>query len=196
MHFDPSCARRSWLRIFFQLTAIVCVCATARAADPRPLGFGEALQLGEQRSARISAQEAAVGAVSEQVARAGELPDPKIRFGLDNVPVSNPDAFTLNRDFMTMRRIGYMQDMPNADKRRARGDRAQHEQAVEVANLAAQRVQLRQDTALAWLELYYAERGLQALEQLQSALQLEADTTSPAVAGGRMTPAAAMAARV
>src|SRR5215213_6375722 len=86
----------------------VCLLASmcAAAADTRPLAFSEALQIAEQRSARITAQQAAVDALSEQVGRAAELPDPKLRFGLDNVPVSNPDALSLTRDFMTMRRIG------------------------------------------------------------------------------------------
>jgi outer membrane protein, heavy metal efflux system len=54
---------------------------------------------------------------------------------------------------------------------------------------------VRQDTALAWLELHYAQRNLQALERLRQAFQTEAETTGPAVAAGRMTPAMAVAAR-
>jgi outer membrane protein, heavy metal efflux system len=195
MHFILSRARLWRLCTVFQVFALLAVCASARAADTRLLPFHEALQIGEQRSARISAQEAAVGAASEQALRAQELPDPKLRLGLDNVPVSNPDAFSLTHDFMTMRRIGYAQDVPNAEKRRARGDRARREQAVETASLAAQRAQVRQDTALAWLELHYAQRNLQALERLRQAFQTEAETTGPAVAAGRMTPAMAVAAR-
>jgi outer membrane protein TolC len=177
--------------------AVACLIASALAngAELRPLPLDEALQIGEQRSARLSAQAAAVGAVAEQVSRATELPDPKLRFGLDNLPVTGSDAFSPNRDFMTMRRIGYMQDMPNSEKREARGQRALREQAVESATLAAQRAQVHQDTALAWLEVYYAQRNIQTLEQLRAAFELEAQSTGPAVSAGRMTPASAVAAR-
>ncbi|HEX2831215.1 MAG TPA: TolC family protein [Burkholderiales bacterium] len=195
MQSVSTCARAPWRTLLLFIPTLAAACAFAQAADLWPLAFQEALQVAEQRSARLTAQEAAVGAVGEQVARARELPDPKLRLGLDNVPVSNPDAFSLTRDFMTMRRIGYMQDVPNADKRRARGERAEREQSVEAATLAAQRTQVRQDTALAWLELYYAERSLQAVTRLQEALRLEAETTGPAVAGGRMSPANAVGAR-
>ena len=58
------------------------------------LGFTKALQISEERSARITAQEAVVGAVTEQAARARDLPGPKRRFGIDNLPVSHPDAFS------------------------------------------------------------------------------------------------------
>jgi outer membrane protein TolC len=197
MYFVSVCSRIARSRSLAPLlVALVTPVSYAGAGDQRPLGFAEALQIAEQRSARIAAQEAAVGAAAEQTSRASELPDPKLRFGLDNVPVSSPDAFSLTRDFMTMRRIGYMQDVPNSQKRRARGERAEREQRVEVANLSAQRAQLRQDAAVAWLDAYYGERNLRALEQLSAAYKLEAETTSPTVAGGRMPPAQAMAARV
>ena len=36
---------------------------------------------------------------------AGQLPDPVLKFGVDNLPLSGPDRLSLSRDFMTMRRI-------------------------------------------------------------------------------------------
>ncbi|MGZ5225925.1 MAG: TolC family protein [Burkholderiales bacterium] len=177
-----------------QLTACLAGVQAVHAAET-PLQFNEALQIAEQHSARLVAQEAAVAAVGEQVTRAKELPDPKLRFGIENLPVSDPDAFSFTRDFMTMRRIGYMQEMPNAAKREARGERAAREQAVESANLAAQRAQVRQDVAVAWLELHYAQSSERALQQLVSAYAVDAESTGPAVSAGRMSPAAAVAAR-
>jgi outer membrane protein TolC len=189
-------ARRSRLRLMTTLMACLIASTFAAAADTRPLAFADALQIAEQRSARIDAQQAAVDAVSEQVGRAGELPDPKLRFGLDNVPVSNPDAFSLTRDFMTMRRVGVMQEMPNAAKRGARVERARHERFVEIASLEAQRAQVRQDIAVAWLDLYYAQQSERVLGDLEAAYKLEAETTAPAVSSGRMTTSAALGARV
>jgi outer membrane protein TolC len=188
-------ARRMPLRMAIQLFACLAATASAIAADPRSLQFDEALSIAEQRSARLTAQSAAVDAASEQVPRARELPDPKLRFGIDNLPVTDSEAFSLNRDFMTMRRIGYMQDVPNAQKRQARGERAQRERNVEAANLSAQRAQVRQDTAVAWFELYYAQQSLKVLEQLAAAYKLEAETTGPAVSAGRMHASAAVGAR-
>jgi outer membrane protein TolC len=192
-----SSARARFARLHPLVHLALCLSATSPAysAELRPLAFDEALRRSEQRSARLVAQEAAVGAASEQLSRATELPDPRLRVGLDNVPVSGPDAFSQTRDFMTMRRIGYAQEMPNADKREARGQRALREQAVEVATLAARRAQVRQDTALAWLEVYYAKLSLGVMESLHAAYRLEAESTGPAVSAGRMPPAMAVAAR-
>lgn len=179
-----------------QLTYLIFSAAvSAHAAAPLPLAFAEAIDIGEQRSARINAGYAAVSAATEQVPRAAQLPDPKLKLGIDNLPVSNPDAFSLTRDFMTMKRIGYAQDVPNPEKRQARGERAARERDVELTLLAAQRAQVRQDIALAWLELYYAQQTEKALARLAESYKLEADTAGPAVSAGRMQPSAVVAAR-
>ena len=185
---------RHW-RAACSLVLFVTAAAAAHAADPRPLGFNEALAIAEQRSTRLAAQFAAVSAATEQVERSTELPDPKLKFGVDNLPVSGPDAYSLTRDFMTMKRIGFMQEIPNSDKRKARGDRAAREQALENASLEAQRAALRQDIAVAWLELHYARRAHEALEQLVQQHRLESETIAGAISAGRVTPAGAVAQR-
>jgi len=183
------------LRALCNLILCLSAVSLAHAADPRPLGFDEALAIAEQRSTRLAAQSAAVSAATEQVARATELPDPRLKVGIDNMPVSGPDAYSLTQDFMTMKRIGFMQDVPNSDKRKTRSERAAREQTLESANLDAQRASLRQDAAVAWLELYFARRGQNVMEDLVRQYQLEAETVSAAVSGGRMSPAGAVAVR-
>jgi outer membrane protein TolC len=177
------------------LVLLATAVSQAGAADTRPLGLEEALSLGEQRSARLGAQSAALAAAAEQVSRSTELPDPKLRFGVDNLPVSGSDAYSLTRDFMTMRRIGYLQDLPNGEKRRARGDRAERERSVESAEFDAQRAAVRQDIAVAWLDLHYARRASELLDALVRHHELESNTVSAAVGGGKTTPAGALAIR-
>src|SRR5215471_1958473 len=75
-----------------------------------PLTLAEALRLAEKRALGISALDAASRASREMAVAAGQLPDPVLRAGIDNLPVNGPDAFSLERDFMTMRRIGVMQE--------------------------------------------------------------------------------------
>jgi outer membrane protein TolC len=167
----------------------------ARAASTEPLPFAEALKTGEKTSPRLAAQGAALAAATELVPRAGELPDPKLRVGVDNLPVNGADRFQYNSDFMTMRKIGVMQDFPNAEKRRLRGERAALERDVEAANLDAQRAGLRREIALAWLELYFAQQARAPLVELVGELQLQLDTVSAAVAAGRQNTADALALR-
>jgi len=167
----------------------------ARAVDTEPLPLAEALKIGEKISPRLAAQGAALAAATELVPRARELPDPKLRIGVDNLPVNGADRFRYDADFMTMRKIGLMQDFPNAEKRRLRGERAALERDVEAANLAAQRAALRREIALAWLELYFAQQARAPLVELVGELQLQLDTVSAAIAAGRQSTADALALR-
>src|SRR5206468_2398678 len=60
----------------------------AYAASTEPLPLAEALKIGEKISPRLAAQGAALAAATELVPRASELPDPKLRIGVDNLPVN------------------------------------------------------------------------------------------------------------
>src|SRR3989441_10875001 len=182
---------------------LVCFCflglaipsQLARAAGREPLPLAEALKIGEKLPPRLIASGAALAAARELVPRAGELPDPKLRIGVDNLPVNGADRFRYDADFMTMRKIGVMQDFPNGEKRRLREERAALEREVETANLGAQRAGLRREIALAWLELYFAQQARAPLVELVGELQLQLDTVSAAIASGRQTTADALALR-
>jgi len=158
-------------------------------ADAQSLSLDEAVRIGQAQSPRLAAQRAMGVSVAEQVERAGELPDPKVRFGVENLPVTGADRFRYDRDFMTMRSIGVMQDVPNAAKRAARGLRAQRVREVEGANLAAQSTVLRRDIALAWFDLYYAEQERTVYEKLVQQYRLQIEVVGTAVTRGRQTAA-------
>jgi outer membrane protein TolC len=166
--------------------------ALALAAVPalaQPLSLEDALRAGEAQSPRLAAQRHMITSVSEQIGRAGELPDPKLRLGIDNLPVTGPDRFRYDRDFMTMRQIGWAQEFPNGAKREARNLRAERMRDAEGANLSAQRAALYREIALAWLDVHYAERMRGAVERLARQFQLHTDTVSAAIARGRQSAA-------
>jgi hypothetical protein len=54
----------------------------------------------------MGAAQASVRASSEASVRAGQLPDLMLKAGIDNLPVTGQQKFTVGQDFMTMRRIG------------------------------------------------------------------------------------------
>ncbi|MGA8054583.1 MAG: TolC family protein [Burkholderiales bacterium] len=161
----------------------------AHAASGPPLTMEEAVAIAEGRSARLSAQSAAVQVAGQMAARAGELPDPKLKFGLENVPVSGTDAWSLSRDFMTMKRIGVMQELVNGDKRRARADRATSERGVEQAVLRLEQANVARETAMAWYEVLHATRALEVVAEVVNAVQLQQETVRAAIAGGRASAA-------
>jgi outer membrane protein TolC len=161
----------------------------AVSAFAQPLTLEEALKAGEMQSPRLAAQRAMLGSAAEQVGRAAELPDPKLRLGIENLPVSGPDRFRYDRDFMTMRSIGWVQEFPNGAKREARNLRAERMRDVESASLSAQRAALYRDIAMTWLEVHYSERMQAALERLARQFELHSETVSAAISRGRATAA-------
>lgn len=174
------------LQRMFACAALVLGVSSALA---QALSLDDALRSGEAQSPRLAAQRHMLGSASEQVGRAGELPDPKLRLGIENLPVSGPDRFRYDRDFMTMRQIGWVQEFPNGAKREARNLRAGRMRDVEGANLSAQRAALYRDIAMAWLEVHYAERVQGALERLARQFELHSETVSAAISRGRQTTA-------
>ena len=51
---------------------------------------------------------------------AGQLPDPTLQVGIDNLPVQGSERFSTTADSMTMKRIGIGQEWVSRDKRSAR----------------------------------------------------------------------------
>lgn len=152
------------------------------AAQAAPLTYSAALQrAGEAptlraRAAEIAAAQAAAGA-------AGRLPDPKLRFGLDNFPVSGPPAWRFGPESMTMATVAVMQDVPNGAKRRAERERAAADISAAESGQAVEARNVRLAAAVAWIDLYYAQRQLAALDEI--AAELGAGLSSPRSDVGR-----------
>ena len=160
------------------------------------LSLDDALRAGEAQAPRLAAQRFAVTAAGQQVGRAGELPDPRLKLGLENLPVTGPGRYRYDNDFMTQRSIGIAQEFPNTAKRIARNKRATRQLYVEEAGLVAQRAQAHRDIAAAWLDVYCAERARSVLRRLADQYKLQSDAAASALARGRQTAAEGYALRI
>ncbi|MDB5861744.1 MAG: transporter [Ramlibacter sp.] len=125
-----------------------------------PLTLDEALQLASQRSETAHSARAGVAGASEASRAAGQLPDPVLGVSLENLPVTGPDRFSSTRDSMTMKRIGISQEWVSAEKRSLRTAAATAAVAREAAVLAVASADTRLQTALAYIDAYYAAEAL------------------------------------
>jgi outer membrane protein TolC len=141
-----------------------------------PLTLQEALGLAVGRSQQLAANNASIAASRAMAAAAGELPDPVLKLGVENLPVNGPDRWSLSRDFMTMRRIGLSQELPSAQKRQLRSERFDREADRSFAERQTAIAGIEREAAIAWIEGYYAGQMRElVLRQLQEAkLQLQA----------------------
>ena len=126
---------------------------------------------------------------------AGRLPDPRLGLGLENVPVTGADAFSLTADFMTMFKVGWMQEVPNRGKRKAQVEVALALTEREQAVLAAERQAVKRKAAVAWLARYFAEKRLATLGALERENRVLQSTVNARVAAGRALPADVTMAR-
>jgi outer membrane protein TolC len=174
--------RRAWA--VAAATALLLIANGAVAAGS-PLSLAEALRMAVERSPQLASQRAMVDAAREMAGPAGELPDPKLRLGVENVPTNGADSWSLTRDFMTMSKIGVMQEFPREAKRKLRSQRAENdaqrgEVAVEAARLVIQR-----ETASAWLSRWFAAEVERAIGSQIGEAELAVTAASAAYRAGR-----------
>jgi outer membrane protein TolC len=168
--------------------------ATGLAAEA-PLTLSEAQRRAVERSRQLSAHDFAATASRDMAVAAGQLPDPVLQLGVDNLPVNGSDRFNLTSDFMTMRQIGVMQEVTRADKRQLRASRFEREAEKALAEKSAAIAAIERNTALAWLERYYAEAMAAVIAEQGTQAKLEIQAAEGAYRAGRGNQADVFTAR-
>lgn len=148
---------------------VVALVLAGGPARSQPLTLAEALRFAAAKSPGVASYDAAARGARASAVSASQLPDPVLRAGLDNVPVNGPDAWSLDRDFMTMRRIGVMQEYVSSAKRAARQERGEREARRYEAEAEMSRSEIRTEVAIAWYDRLFAMKA----EGLQQALERE-----------------------
>ncbi len=138
------------------------------------LTYNEAISLAEARASELKARQNTLTAARSARVSAGELPDPKLVMGMDNLPVQGSEAWNTTHDFMTMQRVGVMQEVTNGEKREAARRLAEANAAKADQELAFERLNVRRQALLSWLKVYYAEQRRALLEKLDSENRLQA----------------------
>lgn len=159
---------------------------SARADDARPLSLTQAIELAQNRSQTLVAQQAAASAARQMALAAGQVPDPVLTVGVNNLPVNGADAWSLTSDFMTMRSIGVMQEFTRQDKRTARAARYDREADLAEAGSVAALAGIQSATALAWLDVHFNLRigAFLLAERDETSLQIAAADSAYRAARG------------
>lgn len=163
------------------------------SAQAASLSLDDALQLAERNAPSLQARQEQVSAARHSVVPAGELPDPQLNLGLQNLPIEGSDRWSTNRDFMTMQVVGLSQEVPNRDKRKARVDTARAMVDRADAEAVFERLKVRAATAQAWVAAYTVQRKLQQFEDFYKENRLLASAVRARLAGGGGSSADALA---
>ena len=160
--------------------------------DAADLSFEQALQRAVEQTPQLRQRQADLAGASSAMVAADALPDPKVFAGIDNLPVQGADRFTLTRDFMTMQKIGVIQEIPNAARRRARAESSQARVAQAGAALRATQVSISSEVAGAWLNRYYLGQQGALLDELEKENRLWDSIVKAQLGSGRITAADAL----
>ncbi len=179
----PSC-RRVPLRARSFFAALILASVTARAQEA-PITLDAALQAATDRSASMQAAQASVSASSEAAVKAGQLPNPMLAAGVDNLPINGSQGFTIGQNILTMRRIGVEQEWVSPEKRRLRSTLANQVVDRERAGFLAQLVNVRQQTATAWLNAAYAKKAMSLQQELVGHMTHELAATQASYRGAK-----------
>ena len=149
------------------VAAAVALAGVPGAVAQSPLSLAEAQRLAVERSRGLAGQRLAVDAARAMAVAAAQYPDPVLTLSLENVPAQGVDRFSISRDGMTMKRIGVMQEITSGEKLGLRAERFEIEARKALAEQEATLASVQRDTALAWLDSWYAERVVSAIAELR-----------------------------
>lgn len=150
--------------MFLHVARAVALAATLLPAfrvAAAPLSLDQALDLAVQRSQLTRSARAGAASAAEMARAAGQQPDPMLVASIDNLPATGSNRLSTSAEEMTMKRLGISQEWVSADKRAAREAAAGAVQRRESAMEWIAAAEVRLQTALAYVEAYYAGRALE-----------------------------------
>jgi outer membrane protein TolC len=169
------------------MTTLLVMSSAVASEFQNTLSLEDAQRLAVDRSRQLAGEDAAVHASREMAISAAQNPDPVLRLGIENLPVDGSDSFSISRDFMTMRRIGVMQELTRDAKRQLRGERYEREADKGLAQKSETLTNIQRNTAIAWLDRYYAEAMVSLMIEQIKQIQLEINAAESAYRAGRGT---------
>ena len=167
----------------------------AQTAQAQSVGYEEALAAVRGEQPVLEAGALRVQSRREAAEAADELPDPRVRAGIMNLPVTGPAAFDPDRQLPTQIAIGIEQEIPNLARRRARFGVASSEVRLAEARLGMAERILLADAGTAWVRLHYAQARLDLAQGALDELRAFVPVANSAVASGSARPAESLAIR-
>ncbi|RLK31514.1 TolC family protein [Cupriavidus plantarum] len=189
----PRCLR---LALLCASTLGMSVALAAPPLAAPTLSIEEAAALASARAQDAENSHGAIEAAVQQSVAAGQLPDPILKVGLNDVPVSGSDSGSLSRDSMTTRSISLLQEFTRADKRRARTARFEAEADSADARRIVGVTNVQRSAVAAWIDRWYAERARALLGHHAHPLNLALEAANAAYRSGRGTRADVLSAQL
>ena len=138
-----------------------------------PLTLVETIRLATENQPLLQSLDDAADSSRQAAVAEGQLPDPKIKIGIVNLPITNNDAFRFSRDDQTAVNIGISQDVIPSKKREIASKRMGAEADQFHAEQIATARFIERDVALAWLDAFEAQRKFELYQNIMDEMTAE-----------------------
>ena len=162
----------------------VLFAVSVSVANAAEFSLQQTLAAAVHYSAELSANRNQSNALNAMADSARELPDPKLKFGIENVPVQGSNSHRFTREGMTMQRIGIMQDYVSEEKRDRKAETILAQSASSAAKAEVIRATLQRVTAQAWLDLALSQKVLVGAQKLVAETERQISVQKTTVASG------------
>lgn len=162
----------------------VLFAVSVSVANAAEFSLQQTLLAAENYSAELSANRNQSDALSSMADSARQLPDPKLKFGIENVPVQGSNSHRFTREGMTMQRISVMQEYVSEDKRDRKAETILAQSASSAAKAEVIRTTLQKTTAQAWLDLALSQKVLTTAQKLVGETERQVGVQKATVASG------------
>ena len=157
---------------------------TVAAQAEQPLTLADAIQLATQSQPLLQSLDDAADSTRQAAIAEGQLPDPKLKFGMINLPVTTRNALHFDRDDQTMLNVAYSQEMVPLKKRELASSRMLAEADQFHTEQIATARSIERDVALAWLDVYEAQRKSELYQRIADEMTAERKVLAAGVSSG------------
>jgi outer membrane protein TolC len=148
------------------------------------LDLDETVRLALVDDPAIKAMQTRASAISDTAVANGQLPDPKLKTGLYNLPV---DDFDIDREPTTQFRLGLVQAFPRGDTLQYKQQQTEWMAQAEKAKSEITERKLVRDVRKHFLELYYQVQAEQVVRESRKLFAQLVDITQAHYANGRVS---------
>jgi outer membrane protein TolC len=165
-------------------TLLLLVLTAASLPARAELNLAEALRLALADDPAIAASLARAQAHTDNAIADGQLPDPKLRTGIWNLPL---DSLDINQEPTTQLRLGIEQAFPRGATLQYRQRQSEWLSSAEQARSEAAARQLVRDVRDSFLDLYYQVQAEQVVAESRDLFAQLVDITQAHYATGRVS---------
>ncbi|MCV6589496.1 MAG: TolC family protein [Marinobacterium sp.] len=149
-------------------TALVLGLAVSVSAQGQTLNFYRTIELAQQYDNWQTRSNLQEQALSDRAISASQLPDPKLRVALVNLPT---DRFDFNQENMTQLQLGISQAFPRGDSLTLRGRQLGQRAGLAPIARAQRQADVTRQVGMRWLNSWSAQAQIRLIEQNRALFQ-------------------------